>query len=93
MKTANNSSKYIINRDVIFQKLDEKFVGFDVNRSFFYTFNETAEFILKKIRAKWSEDKIINEMSKKYEVALGVIKRDVKQTIQDLKKNKIILVV
>lgn len=83
--------KYRINRNLILQKLDEKLVGFDVERSFLYTFNETAEYIYKKIKLGWKEDKIATLLARKYDVLLPIVKEDIKVLINDLLKNKILL--
>jgi hypothetical protein len=83
--------QYRINRNLILQKLDEKLVGFDVERSFLYTFNETAEYIYKKIKSGWEEDKIANHLARKYDVQLPTVKKDIKVLISDLLKNKILL--
>jgi Coenzyme PQQ synthesis protein D (PqqD) len=83
--------KYKINRNIILQKLDEKLVGFDVERSFLYTFNETAEVIYKKIKLGWEVEKIAAYISRKYDAAVSVIEKDINVLIKDLIKNKIIL--
>lgn len=82
---------YKVNRNVILQKLDRKLVGFDVERSFLYTFNETAEIIYKKIKLGWGEERIAINISRKYDAPISVIKKDIKLLIKDLLKNKIIL--
>ena len=70
--------------------MEKDLVGFDTKKSRFYTFNETAEFIFKKIKIGWEEEKIVLALSKKYEVALPLLKKDVKVLIKDMLKNKII---
>jgi len=82
--------QYKINKSLILQKMDKNLVGFDVDRSFLYTFNETAEFIFKKIKIGWEEEKIVLALVKIYNVALPTLKKDVKSLIKDMVKNKII---
>jgi hypothetical protein len=82
--------KYKINKKYIFQKVDSQLVVFDTDKSFLYTFNETAEFILKKIKLGFEEKKIVETLEKKYDVPLSVLKNDVKKTIKEMLKNKII---
>ena len=84
------SMQYKINKNLILQKMDENLVGFDVDRSFLYNFNETAEFIFKKIKLGWEEEKIVLALAKIYDVALPALKKDVKTLIKDMVKNKII---
>lgn len=79
-----------INKNLILQKMDENLVGFDTDRSFLYTFNSTAEFVFKKIKLGWEEEKIVIALAKKYDVALPTLKKDVKAIIKDMLKNKII---
>lgn len=83
--------KYKINRNIILQKLDNKLVGFDVERSFLYTFNETAEYIYKKLKSGWEENKIAANLIKKYEVPASTVKKDIRSLIRDMIKNKILL--
>ena len=70
--------------------MDKSLVGFDAKRSSFYTFNETAEFVFKKIKLGWKEEKIVTALAKTYDVALPALKKDVKTLIKDMMKNKII---
>jgi len=78
------------NKSIIFQKIDKKLVGFDIERSSLYTFNETAELIYKKIMAGVQEDAIAKLVAKKYEVEEKTARKDVEGLIKDLKKNKIL---
>ena len=81
---------YKANKNLILQKIDSSLVGFDTDRSFLYTFNETAEFIFKKLKLGWEEEKIITALTKKYEIEILVVKIDIKTVIKDMLKNKII---
>ena len=81
---------YKFNKNLIIQKIDNSLVGFDTDKSFLYTFNETAEYIFKKLKLGWEEDKIGEALAKKYEVPLPTLKKDVKKLIKDMVKNKII---
>lgn len=83
--------KYSINKNLILQKTDEGLVGFETEKSFLYTFNETAEFIFKKIKLNWEEEKIVSALAKKYEVTLSTLKKDVKALIKDMLKYRILI--
>jgi hypothetical protein len=85
--------KYIVNKNIMLQKLDGKLIGFDTDRSYIYTFNESAEYVFKKIKLGWDVEHIINGLLKKYDVTLAVLKKDVKLLIRDMIKSKIILVI
>lgn len=87
---AKTEKKYKPNKNLILQKMDSSFVGFDTDKSYLYTFNETAEFIFKKIKLGWDEEKIVLYLAKKYEVDLPTLRTDVKKIIKDMLKNKIL---
>lgn len=80
-----------INKNIIFQKIDSKLVGFDIDRSFLFTFNETAEYIYKKIKSGIDEKKIVILMTKRYDVDAKTAQKDIRSTVELLKKNKILL--
>lgn len=80
-----------INKNIIFQKIDSKLVGFDIERSFLFTFNETAEYIYKKIKSGIDEKKIAALMVKRYDVDEKTALKDIKSTVALLKKNKILV--
>lgn len=82
--------KTVKNKSVIFQKIDDKLVGFDIEKSALYTFNETAEFIYKKIVAGAKEDVIAKQLAKKYNVEEKTARKDIMELKKDLKKNGIL---
>lgn len=81
---------YRINKDIILQEIDNSLIAFDTDKSYLYTFNETAEFIFKKIKLGWEEEKVVLALAKKYDATLPTLKKDVKALIKDMIKNKII---
>lgn len=83
--------KSVVNKSILFQKIDNKLVGFDIDKSALYTFNETAEFIYKKLKAGAEEAKVANQLAKRYEIEEKVALKDVVALVKDLKKNKILL--
>jgi hypothetical protein len=80
-----------INKNIIFQKIDSKLVGFDIDRSFLFTFNETAEYIYKKVKSGIDEKKLVALMTKRYDVDEKTAQKDIKSIIALLKKNKILI--
>lgn len=82
--------KYKINKGFIVQKLDNKAVIFDGEKSVLYTFNDIAYFIFRKIKLGWEEQKIVTVIVSKYRVKETRIANDLKEIISDLKKKKII---
>lgn len=82
--------KYKINKGLITQKIDNKTVIFDGDESILYSFNETASYIFKKIKAGENEEKIIDLVVKKYQIKPEKAKKDLKDLLAELRKKKII---
>lgn len=82
--------KYKVNKGFIPQKLDDKTVIFDADSSIMFTFNETAGYIFKKIKQGWNEEQIVDLLTDRYRIKKFRAKRDIKELIQYLKKNKIL---
>lgn len=78
------------NKNIIFQKIDNKLIGFDIEHSSLYTLNETAEYIFKKARSGFPARKIAESLSTKFDVDIKTALRDVRSTVELLKKNKMI---
>ncbi len=78
------------NKNIIFQKIDNKLIGFDIEHSSLYTLNETAEYIFKKTRAGVPARKIAESLSAKFDVDIKTALQDVLSTVELLKKNKMI---
>jgi len=85
------TSIYKVNKNVIFQKIDKQLVGFDIDNSSLYTFNETAEYIFAKFKSKIDPARIASLLAKKYEVDEKTAKKDVDELLKDLKKNKVLV--
>lgn len=83
--------KTAINKSIIFQKIDNKLVGFDIDKSALYTFNETAEYIYIKKKVGIEEATIAKQLAKKYDVEEKIVLKDVILLIKDLKKNGVLL--
>lgn len=77
-------------KGLIAQKLDDKTVIFDGEKSIIYTLNETASFIFKKIKSKTNKEEIINAMVKKYKVNDKRAAKDLSDLIKSLTREKII---
>lgn len=84
--------KYKINKGFIVQKLDDKTVIFDGEKSSLYTFNETASFIFQKLKKGLNDKETIERVVKKYNSKKEKVRKDYEELISDLKKKKIISV-
>ena len=82
--------QYKVVKGLITQKLDDKIVIFDGDKSILYTFNETASYIFNKIKAKIDQEKILVLMVKRYGVKEEKLKRDMEEIIKDMQVKKII---
>lgn len=85
--------KYKINKKLIFQNVDSELIIFDTDNSHLYTLNATAEFIFKKIKSGWQEEKILDVLENRYEVARISLRKDFKTIVNEMIKNKIITTV
>lgn len=82
--------KYKITKGLITQKLDEKTVVFDGEKSILYTLNRTATDIFKLLKKGLEKKEIIEKMVKKYKIKPERIEKDVNELISDLKQKKIL---
>lgn len=83
-------AKLQINKKLIIQKVDNGLVCFDPDKAYLYSFNEVGEFIFKKIKLGWDEDKIITALIKMYMVEPQTLKKDVTKLIKDMKKVRLL---
>lgn len=79
-----------INKGFITQKIANKLTIFDSDTLILYTFNETASFIFNKIKLKCNQQKIIEDLAKKYHIDKIEAKKDITRLIKELKQKKII---
>ena len=82
--------KFKLNKGFVIQKLDNRTVVFDGDKSVLYTFNDSASYIFTKIKAGWETERIIDQMVKKYPISLERAKKDFSGLVSDLKKKKIL---
>lgn len=82
--------KYKINKGFIVQKLGEKTVIFDGEKSVLYTFNETASFIFQKLKLGLEKEEIVKRIAKKFNVQEKRALKDFDELIKDLLNKKII---
>lgn len=81
---------YKIQKGLIVQKIDDKTVIFDAEESILYTLNETAAYIFQKLKRGFDKEKIIDQMTKRYQVKKERLEKDFDEFIEKLKKKKII---
>ena len=83
---------YKINKGFITQRIGNKITIFDGEKSHLYTFNETATFIFDKIKSGLVQEKIIENIAKRYAVKKEQAEIDLDEFINDLISKQIISV-
>ena len=82
--------KYKINKANVVQILSNRSIIFDGEKSLLYTFNETASFIIQRIKSGWDENKISIAIARKYNLTVEKAQEDVKKMIKELMRYRII---
>lgn len=82
--------KYKINKNLFVQNIDGKIVIFNGEEFVYYTLNETAGYVFKKIRIQEDEEKIVNAVVKRYQIKQERANKDLRDLVSDLKNKKII---
>ena len=83
-------SVWHLNPDFIFEFIDSKLTVFDAEKSFLYTFNETASYIFKLLKKNNSKQQIIEKIKKRYKVTEARAKADFEALIGKMRQMKII---
>ena len=83
-------SKKKIIKNLIIQKLDNKTVVFDSDKSMLFTLNETASYIFRKLKTKTDGKKIVSLFAKKYAIPEKQAEKDIRTCIKDMEKKKIL---
>lgn len=82
---------FVINKNLIIQKLDKKTVIFDGEKSLLYTLNETATLMLNYLKKGWNVEKITEKIVHSYAVNKEQAKKDIDTILRDFTNKKIIL--
>jgi hypothetical protein len=83
---------YKINKKLITQKLDNKIIIFDSNKSVLYTLNETGSYIFLKLKRGWNNEQIIKSLAQKYEVEANKLEADFTELVKSLVSRKIVTI-
>lgn len=82
---------YQFNPDFIFEFIDQKLTVFDAEKSFLYTFNETASYIFKLLKKNEVKEEIVEKIQKRYGITQEVASRDFDALLSSLKTKQILL--
>lgn len=80
-----------LNSDFIFEFIDGKLTVFDAEKSFLYTFNETASYIFKLLKKNETKQSIVDRMQKRYDITQEVAAKDFDALLSSLKTKQILL--
>ncbi len=83
-------SKIVLKKGFVTQKVGQKITIFDGEKSVLYTFNPVATFIFERIKKGMDGEKIIAQVTKKYEITEEKARKDFEEFIKSLKEKKII---
>lgn len=80
-----------IKRGLIVQKLENKTVIFDGEKSTLHTLNETATIVFKKYKLGWSAGEIASYLAKNFKVTQQKALKDVEKTLREFKQKNVIV--
>lgn len=92
MSRSNDTKfRYKIRKGFITQKIDNKITIFDEEKSYLYTFNETASYVFKKIKLGWERKQIVDALVRNYNIKEKQAQEDFASLTKDLLTKKIII--
>ena len=83
-------TKYLINKNFIYQNKKNNVLVFDSEKSLIFDLNETASIIFKKLKLGWEIRKIKEFLLSKFKVSNKLIENQITKTIKELLKNNIL---
>ena len=83
--------KYKIKKGLIYEKKSKKITIYDPNSSILIELNESAGYILNKIKKGSEQREILDALQKKYDISENLVLRDLNKFIKELKKQKILV--
>lgn len=82
---------YVLNKSFIVQQLGDKTIIFDGNDSVLYTLNETATFILHKMKRGLSKEEILKKLLQRYAVTQKKALADLENLFKILQSKNVLL--
>lgn len=84
------TNKYLIQKGFVAQKMNNRIIIFDGEKSVLHSFNQTATFIFEKIKRGIDNKKLAELIAKKYSISEKKAEQDILEFIEELKSKKII---
>lgn len=82
--------KYQINKDLLIEEVNKETMIYDSDRSIFYSFNDTARFIIKDIKSGKAIEEIVVRLTEKYGIEKTKAKNDLNEFLDLLLSKKIV---
>lgn len=79
-----------VKRSIIIQEMGDTYIAYDNTTSTIHELNETAFFILKKIKKREAKDRIIENIVKAYEIKQERAQKDFEKFLGVLKEKGLI---
>ncbi len=83
--------KYKINSELIFEIIGGQMTVYDPEKSYLHTFDEVATKIVEMLKKKKTEDDIVDNLTKLYDVEKKQVKDDLKTLLKELLRKKILI--
>lgn len=81
--------KYQINKDLLIEEVNKETMIYDSDRSIFYSFNDSARFIIKDIKSGKAIEEIVVRLTEKYGIEKTKAKNDLDEFLDLLLSKKI----
>jgi hypothetical protein len=78
-------------KGLIVQKMSQETVIFDSERAILFTLNETAGYLFSKLRLGWEKKKIIEAVSRRYQISEKRATIDLLGLLKQLQTKKVLL--
>lgn len=82
--------KYQINKDLLIEEVNKETMIYDSDRSIFYSFNDSARFIIKDIKSGKVIEEIVVRLAEKYGIEKTKAKNDLDEFLDLLLSKKIV---
>ncbi len=84
-------TKYKINPKIAYRKIKDEIFVVDTENSYLHKLNETASFIWECIKKEMSDEEIIENLIREFDVEYFEAEKDLKEFLKTLKEKNLIL--
>lgn len=76
---------------LLMERLDDRFIVFDINKNLPYVLNDAAAYILSNTDGKMSTEEIAERVCRRYDVEFQKTLDDIKNIYEDFNKKNIVI--